>query len=136
MNWLFKEEPGSYSFDDLITDGGTRWSGVKNPLAAPLLSDRICSDSANLPFPNKHRKSCREAFHFHGVRCERGTPQTPRPPAGCAELRLFPFSPMAYRLGRGHDRRARATRGDTARLVAKAHRLPVRALGLERPFSP
>ncbi len=33
MNWLFKEEPGSYSFDDLITDGGTRWSGVKNPLA-------------------------------------------------------------------------------------------------------
>ena len=33
MNWLFKEEPGSYSFDDLITDGGTRWSGVRNPLA-------------------------------------------------------------------------------------------------------
>ena len=33
MNWLFKEEPGSYSFDDLIADGRTRWTGVKNPLA-------------------------------------------------------------------------------------------------------
>ncbi len=33
MNWLFKEEPSSYSFDDLVKDGRTRWSGVKNPLA-------------------------------------------------------------------------------------------------------
>jgi predicted RNA-binding protein with PUA-like domain len=33
MNWLFKEEPSSYSFDDLSRDGGTVWSGVKNPLA-------------------------------------------------------------------------------------------------------
>ena len=33
MNWLFKEEPGSYSYDRLERDGGTRWSGVRNPLA-------------------------------------------------------------------------------------------------------
>ena len=33
MNWLFKEEPTHYSFDDLVKDKGTRWSGVKNPLA-------------------------------------------------------------------------------------------------------
>lgn len=33
MNWLFKEEPTHYSFDDLVQDGRTRWSGVKNPLA-------------------------------------------------------------------------------------------------------
>ena len=33
MNWLFKEEPTHYSFDDLVKDGRTRWSGVKNPLA-------------------------------------------------------------------------------------------------------
>src|SRR3989442_5202638 len=33
MNWLFKEEPSSYSFDDLVSDGRTRWSGVKHPLA-------------------------------------------------------------------------------------------------------
>jgi predicted RNA-binding protein with PUA-like domain len=32
-NWLFKEEPTHYSFDDLKKDGGTSWTGVKNPLA-------------------------------------------------------------------------------------------------------
>ena len=33
MNWLFKEEPSSYSFDRFRKDGGTVWAGVKNPLA-------------------------------------------------------------------------------------------------------
>ncbi len=33
MNWLFKEEPSHYSFEDLQKDGRTVWSGVKNPLA-------------------------------------------------------------------------------------------------------
>ncbi len=33
MNWLFKEEPSSYSFDQFTKDGGTTWSGVRNPLA-------------------------------------------------------------------------------------------------------
>jgi predicted RNA-binding protein with PUA-like domain len=33
MNWLFKEEPSNYSFDELVKDGKTVWSGVKNPVA-------------------------------------------------------------------------------------------------------
>jgi predicted RNA-binding protein with PUA-like domain len=33
MNWLFKEEPSHYSFDALVKDKRTVWSGVKNPLA-------------------------------------------------------------------------------------------------------
>ena len=33
MNWLLKEEPTHYSFDDLLRDGKTSWTGVKNPLA-------------------------------------------------------------------------------------------------------
>ena len=32
-DWLFKEEPGCYSFTDLEQDGGTTWSGVTNALA-------------------------------------------------------------------------------------------------------
>jgi predicted RNA-binding protein with PUA-like domain len=32
-NWLLKEEPEHYSFDALVRDGRTVWSGVKNPLA-------------------------------------------------------------------------------------------------------
>ena len=33
MNWLFKEEPTHYSYDELVRDGKTQWSGVRNPLA-------------------------------------------------------------------------------------------------------
>src|SRR6187549_2832457 len=33
MNWLFKEEPSNYSFDELMKDKKTVWSGVKNPVA-------------------------------------------------------------------------------------------------------
>ena len=33
MNWLVKEEPAHYSFDDLVRDGHTAWTGVRNPLA-------------------------------------------------------------------------------------------------------
>ena len=33
MNWLVKEEPAHYSFDDLVRDKKTSWTGVRNPLA-------------------------------------------------------------------------------------------------------
>lgn len=33
MNWLLKEEPEHYSFADLVRDGKTSWTGVRNPLA-------------------------------------------------------------------------------------------------------
>jgi predicted RNA-binding protein with PUA-like domain len=33
MNWLFIEEPSSYSFERFSRDGGTTWAGVRNPLA-------------------------------------------------------------------------------------------------------
>jgi predicted RNA-binding protein with PUA-like domain len=33
MNYLFKEEPGNYSYDHLVRDGSTSWIGVKNPVA-------------------------------------------------------------------------------------------------------
>jgi len=32
-NWLFKEEPTHYSFDDFVREKRTVWSGVKNALA-------------------------------------------------------------------------------------------------------
>lgn len=31
--WLCKQEPGCYSFDDLVRDGSTVWDGVSNALA-------------------------------------------------------------------------------------------------------
>lgn len=33
MNWLFKEEPSSYSYDAFAKDRRTTWSGVRNPAA-------------------------------------------------------------------------------------------------------
>ena len=33
MRYLVKEEPGNYSYDAFAKDGGTTWTGVKNPLA-------------------------------------------------------------------------------------------------------
>ena len=33
MNWLFKEEPTHYSFDDFAKDKKAMWSGVRNPVA-------------------------------------------------------------------------------------------------------
>ncbi len=29
-HWLIKSEPGTYSWDDLVRDGKTRWDGVRN----------------------------------------------------------------------------------------------------------
>jgi predicted RNA-binding protein with PUA-like domain len=37
LYWLFKEEPRHYSFDDLVKDGKTAWSGVHNNLALKYL---------------------------------------------------------------------------------------------------
>jgi predicted RNA-binding protein with PUA-like domain len=37
MNFLFKEEPTHYGWDDLVKDGRTSWTGVKNPLAQKYL---------------------------------------------------------------------------------------------------
>jgi predicted RNA-binding protein with PUA-like domain len=31
--WLMKSEPDSYSWNDLVRDGGTEWDGVRNPAA-------------------------------------------------------------------------------------------------------
>ncbi len=31
--WLLKTEPGTYSWNDLVSDGTTVWDGVKNSLA-------------------------------------------------------------------------------------------------------
>lgn len=33
MKWLFKTEPSDYSFDRLVKDRRTNWTGVKNALA-------------------------------------------------------------------------------------------------------
>ena len=33
QHWLMKSEPASYSWDNLVRDGGTEWDGVRNNAA-------------------------------------------------------------------------------------------------------
>jgi predicted RNA-binding protein with PUA-like domain len=40
-HWLFKSEPGAYSYDDLVSDGVAEWDGVRNFQARNLLRDDI-----------------------------------------------------------------------------------------------
>ncbi|RST31924.1 EVE domain-containing protein [Sphingomonas ginkgonis] len=45
-HWLIKSEPASYSWDDLVRDGGTEWDGVRNPTARINLRAMAVGDLA------------------------------------------------------------------------------------------
>ena len=44
--WLLKSEPGSYGWDDLVRDGATEWTGVRNHAAALNLKAMAVGDQA------------------------------------------------------------------------------------------
>lgn len=44
--WLMKSEPGSYSWDQLVRDGGTEWDGVRNNAARLHLRAMRTGDEA------------------------------------------------------------------------------------------
>ena len=44
--WLMKSEPASYSWDDLVRDGGTDWDGVRNNAARLHLKAMKVGDEA------------------------------------------------------------------------------------------
>ena len=45
-HWLMKSEPESYSWDDLVRDGGTEWDGVRNNAARLHLKGMKAGDEA------------------------------------------------------------------------------------------
>lgn len=45
-HWLMKSEPDSYSWDELVRDGSTEWTGVKNAQAAINLRAMRVGDEA------------------------------------------------------------------------------------------
>ena len=44
--WLMKSEPASYSWNDLVRDGGTEWDGVRNNAARLHLKAMAPGDEA------------------------------------------------------------------------------------------
>src|SRR5262245_62839565 len=53
--WLFKEEPGSYSYSDLERDALTKWEGVKNALALKNLRQIKAGDTVLLYHTGKEK---------------------------------------------------------------------------------
>ena len=45
-HWLMKSEPDSYSWQDLVRDGGTEWDGVRNNAARLHLKAMKAGDEA------------------------------------------------------------------------------------------
>ena len=45
-HWLMKSEASSYSWNDLVRDGGTEWDGVRNPTARINLRAMKVGDEA------------------------------------------------------------------------------------------
>jgi len=45
-HWLMKSEPESYSWSDLVRDGGTEWDGVRNNAARLHLKSMKAGDEA------------------------------------------------------------------------------------------
>ena len=44
--WLFKTEPGTYAWEDLVADGSTCWEGIRNYQARNILRDDVRLDDA------------------------------------------------------------------------------------------
>jgi predicted RNA-binding protein with PUA-like domain len=51
-HWILKSEPAAYSWDDLVREGATEWTGVRNHAAAANLRAMAVGD---------------EAFFYHSV---------------------------------------------------------------------
>ena len=85
--WLMKSEPASYSWDDLVRDGGTEWDGVRNNAARLHLRAMQPGD---------------EAFFYHSMsdkavvgvmRITRGAEPDPKAP-DWVRVRVEPVRPL------------------------------------------
>ena len=85
--WLMKSEPGSYSWQQLVADGGTEWDGVRNPAARLHLKAMAEGD---------------EAFFYHSgaeravvgiMRIARAAQPDPKDPAWVS-VRVEPVRPL------------------------------------------
>ena len=86
-HWLMKSEPESYSWDDLVRDGGTEWDGVRNNAARLHLTAMNAGD---------------EAFFYHSMsdkavvgimRIVRGAEPDPKAPEW-VRVRVEPVRPL------------------------------------------
>ncbi len=86
-HWLLKSEPGTYSWDDLVRDGGTDWDGVRNNAARLHLRAMRPGDEALV-------------YHSGGDRAVVGIARIASPPepdgadGAWVKLRVEPIRPL------------------------------------------
>jgi predicted RNA-binding protein with PUA-like domain len=85
--WLMKSEPASYSWDDLVRDGGTEWDGVRNNAARLHLRAMKAGDKAFL----YHSMSDKAVVGI--MRIARG-PQPDPKDANWVSVRVEPIRPL------------------------------------------
>jgi predicted RNA-binding protein with PUA-like domain len=86
--WLMKSEPGSYSWDELVLDGGTEWDGVRNPAARLHLRAMKPGDEALF----YHSGDDKAAVGI--MRIARGAAPDPKDP-NWVSVRVEPVRPLA-----------------------------------------
>jgi predicted RNA-binding protein with PUA-like domain len=86
--WLIKEEPSSYSFQDLVRDGRTVWEGVKNPLALKHLRAMKKGD------PVFYYHTGKEKSVVGIARVVADSRSGPRGPGGPAAVEIAPVKPL------------------------------------------
>lgn len=85
--WLIKSEPSSYSWDDLVRDGGTEWDGVRNNAARLHLRAMKAGDEAFF------YRSVVEPAVVGRVLIARGPAPDPRDPAWVS-VEVAPIDPV------------------------------------------
>ena len=86
--WLMKSEPESYSWADLVRDGGTEWDGVRNNAARLHLKAMKAGDEAFL----YHSMSDKAVVGI--MRITRGAQPDPRD-ENWVTVRVEPVKPLA-----------------------------------------
>ena len=60
MHYLLKEEPANYHYDAFAKDGGTTWTGVKNPVAQKHLRSIRKGDAVFYYHTGNEKADCRD----------------------------------------------------------------------------
>ena len=86
--WLMKSEPESYSWGDLVRDGGTEWDGVRNPAARIHLRAMKVGDTALFYHSGKEKAAI-------GVMTVARTARPDGPDGQWASVAVTPAAPLA-----------------------------------------
>ena len=86
--WLLKTEPSSYGWDDLVREGATEWTGVRNHAAAAHLRAMTPGDRALI----YHSGEAKAAIGIAEV--TRG-PQKDGDEGGWVSVAIRPLAPLA-----------------------------------------